>query len=105
MEAQSQRSEQANRYAEVVRGVNKALVSGSQDQFDAVNAFLAACPEEDNGQLRHDLMQTQVHHAATGVPARVQYLNVCQDASSCSITLLLHPEPSAQSLHSLFLSK
>lgn len=52
MEAQPQHSEQANRYAEVVRGVNKVLVSGSQDQFDAVNAFLAACPEEDNGQLR-----------------------------------------------------
>lgn len=51
MEAQPQHSEQANRYAEVVRGVNKVLVSGSQDQFDAVNAFLAACPEEDNGQL------------------------------------------------------
>ena len=51
MEAQPQHSEQANRYAEVVRGVNKVLVSGSQDQFDAVNAFLAACPEEDNGQF------------------------------------------------------
>lgn len=49
MEAQLQRSEQANRYAEVVRGVNKVLVTESQDQFDAVNAFLAACPEEDNG--------------------------------------------------------
>lgn len=50
MEAQPQRSEQATRYAEVVRAVNKVLVTGSQDQFDAVNAFLAACPEEDNGQ-------------------------------------------------------
>ena len=50
MEAEPQRSEQAKRYAEVVRGVNKVLVAGSQDQFDAVNAFLAACPEEDNGQ-------------------------------------------------------
>ena len=50
MEAQPQRSEQANQYAEVVRAVNKVLVTGSQDQFDAVNAFLAACPEEDNGQ-------------------------------------------------------
>ena len=50
MEAQPQRSEQANRYAEVVRAVNKVLVTGSQDQFDAVNGFLAACPEEDNGQ-------------------------------------------------------
>lgn len=50
MEAQPQRSEQANRYAEVVRAVNKVLVTGSQDLYDAVNAFLAACPEEDNGQ-------------------------------------------------------
>lgn len=73
MEAQPQCSEQANRYAEVVRGVNKALVSGSQDQFDAVNAFLAASPEEDNGQHHHSLLLA--HHAA--VPARYPHPNGC----------------------------
>ncbi|KAL3150654.1 hypothetical protein ABBQ32_000453 [Trebouxia sp. C0010 RCD-2024] len=52
MEAQPQRSEQANRYAEVVRAVNKVLVTGSQDLYDAVNAFLAACPEEDNADKK-----------------------------------------------------
>ena len=72
MEAQPQRSEQANRYAEVVRAVNKALVSGSQDQFDAVNAFLAACPEEDNGQLHHDLSQTLIAPCSDWY-ARCQY--------------------------------
>lgn len=51
MNAGAQISEQAKQYAEVVRNINKALIAGSQDQFDAVSAFLAACPEEQNGQL------------------------------------------------------
>ena len=45
-----QLNEQAKRYAEVVCNVNRALVGGSEDQYDATNAFLAACPEETNGE-------------------------------------------------------
>lgn len=50
MNAQVQISDQAKRYGDVVCNVNKALVGGSQDQFDAVLAFVNACPEEDKGQ-------------------------------------------------------
>ena len=50
MNAQIQISDQAKRYGEVVCSVNKALVGGSQDQFDAVQAFVNACPEEDKGE-------------------------------------------------------
>ncbi len=50
MDAKAQISDQAKRYGEVACNVNKALVGGSQDQFDAVKAFLDACPEEDKGQ-------------------------------------------------------
>ena len=63
VEPQAQRSEQANWYAEVVRGVNRALVAESQDQFDAVGSFLAACPEEDNGQ-RHLIVPTNTWHSS-----------------------------------------
>ncbi len=50
MDAKAQISDQAKRYGDVVCNVNKALVGGSQDQYDAVKAFLDACPEEDKGQ-------------------------------------------------------
>lgn len=50
MDAKAQISDQAKRYGDVVCNVNKALVGGSQDQFDAVRAFLEACPEEEKGQ-------------------------------------------------------
>ena len=50
MDAKAQISDQAKRYGDVVCNVNKALVGASQDQFDAVKAFLDACPEEDKGQ-------------------------------------------------------
>lgn len=50
MDAKAQISDQAKRYGGVVCSVNKALVAGSQDQLDAVKAFLEACPEEDKGQ-------------------------------------------------------
>jgi len=52
MDAKAQVSDQAKRYGDVVCNVNKALVGGSQDQFDAVKAFLDACPEEEKGQRR-----------------------------------------------------
>lgn len=51
MDAKAQISDQAKRYGAVVCSVNKALVGGSEDQLDAVKAFLEACPEEDKGQL------------------------------------------------------
>lgn len=43
--------EQTNKYAEVVRSINKALAGGSSQQLDATKAFLAACPEVANGKL------------------------------------------------------
>jgi hypothetical protein len=52
MDAKAQISDQAKRYGDVVCNVNKGLIGGSQDQFDAVKAFLDACPEEEKGQRR-----------------------------------------------------
>ncbi|DBA91772.1 TPA: hypothetical protein ACH3X1_003362 [Trebouxia sp. C0004] len=58
MDAKAQISDQAKRYGEVVCNVNKALVGGSQDQFDAVKAFLDACHEEDKAEKRMTMHKT-----------------------------------------------
>ena len=105
-EAQPQRSEQANRYAEVVRGVNKALVSESRDQFDAVNTFLAACPEEDNGQhCHHSLQQPKCTMQLLVFPPDLKTPMVAWVSRGWIIRLLLHPGPTAQTLHILHLAK
>lgn len=53
-----QLSDQAKRYAEVVSNVNRALVGGSEDQYNAASAFLAACPEETNAEKRMTVHKT-----------------------------------------------
>lgn len=58
MDAKAQISDQAKRYGDVVCNVNKALVGASQDQFDAVKAFLDACPEEDKAEKRMTMHKT-----------------------------------------------
>lgn len=92
---QAQRSKQANRYAEVVRGVNKALVAGSQDQYDAVNAFLAACPEEENGQhlpTRH-LHDSSINYTLLALLARLTVLpSLCMPCmSSVGVAVVAEP--------------
>ncbi len=44
-------SEQAKQSAAVVRKVNLALVGVCEDQWDALRAFRAACPPDNNGLL------------------------------------------------------